>query len=475
MSPFRPALGGLACLFCAAPIHAAETAWELAGESGLAIQHYVAGGVDESALARQLGLELSGRPAPSWHTRAALRHEASLYTEEGAGTLTLGYLGRRGECGLSLGAARSSEGGLATPLLLFDPDLVESQAAASQAAWSRRGSLDLGWRTGLGRAGISAGYLDLDYDESSAILADRRELELRLELDAEASERLQLELELAGLGVDYRERDTSDRSELEAALRLGRDLAVGEVALTVDVEAHAPRVPDGVAYYERPEGKTWSLGGELLLWAPSADLSLLLSAGRERWAGAADNYFHSGDHQALEVMGGLARQLGARALRMELHLDLERFDPDLLPSGDALRRPAEARGAAGVRLRWGPDGRFPLEADLGAEFLRQETDQVDRFRIIEERLELGWRPAPAWLASFALRAEHYLSRYGDDLAADEAAPDGEWALGGELRAAWVRVPWRLEFHLARQEQHSFLLGSQASRNEELGLRILWHP
>ena len=470
MSPFRPAIGGMACLFFAAPIHAAEAAWMLAGDSGLAIQHYVAGSVDESALARQLGLELSGRPAPSWNARAALRHEASLYTEEGAGNLSLGFLGRRGELGLSLGATRSGEGGLATPLLLFDPDLVESQAATSQAAWAQRGSLNLGWRTGVGRAGISAGFHDLDYDESSAILADRRELELRLELDAEASERLHLELELAGLGVDYRERDGSDRRELEGALRLGRDLAAGEVALRAEVEAQAPRDPEGVAYYERPEGETWSLGGELLLWAPTAELSLLLNAGRERWVGAADNYFHSGDRQALELMGGLARQLGERALRMDLGLDLERFDPDLLPSGDALRRPAEARSAASFRLRWDPDGRFPLEVDLGAEIVRQETDQVDHFRVINERLELGWRPTPAWLATFALRAEHYLSRYGDDLAAD-----GEWALGGELRAAWARGPWRLEFHLARQEQHSFLLGSQASRNEELGLRILWHP
>lgn len=445
---------------------------ELGGESGLAAESYHSDSADAETISHSLLARLALRRDDGWWSRLTLRHDAGLTLDDNGGSAGLGRFGERWDLELGATLTRSDEGALSTPLLLFDPDSLASRVADSQAYWRRGGVLRLDWHALDWSAALDADLSDLDYDEASDILADQRELRVESRLDRVLGEEadLRVGLRLGGRALDYRGRDGSDREELLGALRLARDLERAELSLSLEGERHRPRDPEAVAYYERPDGSTWTLGAEALVLGDRGDWSLRVDGGRENWTERENSYFNPGTLLRAEFLGGRPLDAGAVPARVDLSLSAERFAPDALPSGDDLRRPRQLRLESSLRYGRDRAGRFPLTLGLLAEHLRQESSGVDHFLVLEASVEPGWRPRERWLLALALRADNYRSSYDSD-----AESESEWGLSAALSARYSRTDWELELRLARRDYYSFLLESEASRDAEAGLRIRWHP
>ncbi len=452
--------------------------WDLEVRSGLAYQDYESSGQSESILARSLELRLGGRMDGGWSGRFDLHHEEDLYLGGSRGGAGLSYFGDHGELELSADIGRNSSGGLSTPLIYFDPDSLESQVASSISYWTRSGRLGIGWREELFHLRGALSYRDVDYETDSEILSDRKELNARghLGLLLPVDLRFSMDVEL----YDYRhpQRSSSDRDELHIESRFGRDLSWGELALLGTWEEHAPVQPDSVAYFERPNGRSGSLGLETLYFGDRGDAQLNISLDRERWDEIEDGYFRSGTGVQLELMGAL--HFGEEAFRPKAVLNVysaaERFHPDEV-SATELARGKERRLELGLNLSLQPRGRFPVGVNLLVEELRLESGDEDRYTLLQQQLELGWRPRPTFLLRGEFGLDHYGSRYGDIAEDDPAADDSEseMSFNGGVQIEWERGPWRLEARFHRQVYMSFLDLGEDSRDWESGLWIRWHP
>jgi hypothetical protein len=452
--------------------------WDLEARSGLAYQDYESGDRTESILARTLELRLGGRLPNGWSGRLDFHHEEDLYLGGSRGGVGLNFFGERGELEISGDLGHNASGGLSTPLLYFDPDSLASQAASSSAYWTRFGRLGAGWRDGLFDLRGVLNYRDVDYEADSEILSDRKELsaEARLGLLLPADLRLAFDAEL--FCFRHPQRASSDRDELHLESRLGRDLAWGELALRGTWEEHDPAQPDSVAYFERPRGQAGSIGLETLYFGGRGDGQLNLSFEREHWEEVEDGYFRSGAGAQLELMGAL--RFGEDSFRPRAVLDIyaagERFVPDESSAAE-LARGKERRLELGLRFSLHPQGRFPVSLNLLAEELRLESGDEDRYTLLQQQLELGWRPRPTLLLRGEVGLDHYGSRYGSAAEEDPATEDSESELSfsGGLHLEWELGPWRMEARFRRQVYVSFLDLGEDSRDWESGFWIRWHP
>ncbi len=471
--------GALVLVAAGGPSRAEQSpVWDLEARSGLAYQDYEGSDQSESIIARSLELSLAGRLPQGWSTRIELRHEEDLYLGGSRGAVQLNYFGDRGELEASADLGRNSSGGLSTPLLYFDPDSLESQAASSATYWTRGASLGGGWREGFFSLRGALDYSVVDYEEDSEILSDRDELIMnaQLGLTLPADLRLLLDTELAGFR--HPRRVSSDRDELHLTGRIGRDLPRGELAIQGTWETHDPAWPDSVAYFERPRGRAGSLGLEALYFGSLGDGQLSLRYDRETWDEIEDGYFRSGAGGQVEFNG--AMRFGQDSFRPASVLDLfvvaERFVPED-PSEAGLARGEERRLELGLQFSLRPRGRFPVTVNLLAEELRLENDDEDRYTLLQQQLELGWRPIPTLLLNGEVGLDHYGSRYGDVDQSDASIEDSEseMSFSGGVGVEWEHGPWRLEARFRRQVYMSFLDLGEDSRDWESGLWIRWHP
>jgi len=466
----------LVLLIPAAATAEPRATWEFETLGGLSHQSYSADDLDESVLARSLELRLTRRGEGGWISRLDLAHGEDLYLGTLRGGLDLSYFGPSFELVVDTAIERYTAGRMTDPLLYFDPDSLESQAASSAAYRRSGGTAGLGWRSLGWDLRAEAEYRSLDYDEPSEILSDQRELILAGRLG------LLLPAELhASLDAGYRRRRCldrlgGDRGESELDLRLSRDLPRGELALLGTFEGHAPDHPTEVAYYERPEGESVEVGAELLLFVDRADGHVALRSGREDWQALPGAYFRSGGSIEAELAGNL--RLGGEPYEPALQLDLfalvARFEPDSLTSTDDLARGRELRWELGLRGDIKPRGRFPVGVGLFLEDLRLESDLEDRYLLVRYEWELGWRARPTLCLRGTMSLDQYSSRYGDVLDGEDET-ESERSLGGSLALEWEHGPWRWEARVRSQVYYSFLEPDATSRDWESGLWIRWHP
>lgn len=465
LSVTLPALG-------VAPVRAADDGeLDLDFRGGLAHQSYASETQSLEILARELDLRLRRDRESGWSEQAGFYFTEDLYLGSATADLGLNYFGERLELELGANLGHNSAGGLSDPLLYFDPDSLESQAAESVAYWRRSGSLGLAWRHTSWDLRTNLDYIRLDYDAGNEILSDQEELHLDGRLGLLLPAALVADLDLSLRRRRYAERVNSDRKELRLDGRLGRDLAGGELALSIAWEDHAPDNPDSVAYYERPEGWLGDLGLELLFFGDRGDWGFSVQGGRESWRELEGGYFRSGNTLDLELEGGL--HLGESSVN--LFAGAGDFRPDRATAEDELSRGRETRLEGSLQYALRPRGTLPVKLGLMGEELRLESDGEDRYTLLQAELELGWRPAPTLLLSGKIELYHYGSHYGGDLLPDESANASEKSVNWGLGFDWERGDWQLESRILRQARYSFLDPAADSRDWESGLWIRWHP
>ena len=453
-----------------------SSAWDLELRSGLAHQSYDSGDLEESVLARSLELRLTRRNDGGWISGVDLAHTEDLYLGTLRGGLDISYFGPSLELMLDSSFERYTAGRLSDPLLYFDPDSLESQAASSVAYRRGGGAAGIGWRALGWDIHAGAEFRALNYDEASEILSDQWELTLDGRLGVLLPGEFHVDLEAGYRRQTYLDRPGSDRSEGDLDLRLSRDLPRGELALLGAYESHLPDHPTEVAYYERPEGGNGEVGAEMLLFMERGDGHVALRAGREEWEPLPGAYFRSGRSVEIEVAGNL--RLGDEPFEPALQLDLlilgERFEPDSLATDDGLARGRELRLELGLRADLRPAGPLPIGLGLYLEDLRLDGGIEDRFVLVRYEGELGWRIRPTLSLRGTMSLDRYSSRYGDTLEGEDAT-ESEHSLGGGLALEWERGAWRWEARLRSQVHYSFLEPDASSRDWESGLWIRWHP
>lgn len=479
--PHARPLGALALLLvllpaCAGAQEAAGFDWSPEFRGGLAWQDYADGELEERILARTLELRLVGRHPAGWSLDLGLLGGDDLYLGNRRAQLSAGFLGDELELSLHGSLERYLAGGLSEPLLYFDPDSLESEAAESTDYLLSTGGLGFGWHGQSWDARTEFDLRELDYEDESEILSDLREAKGSGRLGLGLPAGLRGELELGASLLRYPGRPGSDRDSGRLGVRLARDLSAGEIALAAEREEQRPLRPEEVAYYERPRGHEWALVAEVLHFRDRSDWLLTLRLEREDWDYLRDQYFRSGDGLELELSAGLRLGDGSSlaAPSLDLFLLAGRFDPDSIPDADALARGGERRLEGSARLALNPAGRFPVSLMLTAEQLKLSATSEDRYMLLQQTLELSWRARPGLTLRGELGVDHYGSRYGDAIAGEEDS-ESELGLNGGLTLLWERGSWEWRLGFARRVYTSFLDLGGESRDREGGLWIRWRP
>ena len=409
---------------------------------------------------------LRGEFGGQWSAGLRLEHREDLYNRASSAALDLARVGSGWNLDLEGRVERHAPGALSSPLLFFDPDSLQSQAAAN-AEFDRSGvSVRLLRPADLWSARVELDYGSLRYDEPAGLLSDLGELRLEGGLELLLPASLRIETELALRQERYGQREASDGDWRTGRADLHLPAPAGwEFTLVGKAGSRAVADLEGLGYYERPGGSELA-GGIALACFGAAELSLDASAGRERWD-AYEGYFRSGDVFEIEAYEGNA--LGGDS-RMDLVLRVEGFRPDS-PSAEeyTISRGEELRVEASLFCSLRRSSSLPIGIGLLAENLRMRGRVDDSFRLLQAEVEGDWSPRPDLKFRCALRVDRYASRLAGE------PEELEWGIGGDLGLEAAREGWTWGLTIARRQHVSFLEEALRSEDWEAALRIRWHP